>query len=79
MLSCLTEFNEEVFRKGIHEEGFAEGREAGLAEGREAAIITSIQMLRDVNISKETVLQQIMEKYELSKEEAEKVVNSHWE
>ena len=71
MLSCLTEFNEEVFRKGIHEEGFA--------EGREAAIITSIQILREVNISKETVLQQIMEKYELTKEETEKVVNSHWE
>ena len=87
MLSCLTEFNEEVFRKGIHEEGFAEGREAGLAEGheaglaegRKAAIITSIQILREVNISKETVLQQIMEKYELTKEETEKVVNSHWE
>ena len=28
MLSCLTEFNEEVFRKGIHEEGFAEGRDS---------------------------------------------------
>ena len=71
MLSCLTEFNEEVFRKGIREEGFI--------EGREAAIITSIQILREVNISKETVLHQIMEKYELSKEETEKVVNSHWE
>ena len=38
MLSCLTEFNEEDFRKGIYEEGFAEGREAGLAEGREAGL-----------------------------------------
>ena len=73
-----TGIREEGFIEG-REAGLAEGHEAGLAEGRKAAIITSIQILREVNISKETVLQQIMEKYELTKEEAEKVVNSHWE
>ena len=43
MLSCLTEFNEEDFRKGIYEEGFAEGREAGLAEGRDSVIQKLLQ------------------------------------
>ena len=55
MLSCLTEFNEEVFRKGIHEEGFAEGRDSViqklLQKGMSATEVAALLdiSLREVN------------------------------
>ena len=75
MLSCLTEFNEEVFRKGIHEEGYAEGR----AEAREEDLIKAIHMLKDVNVSKEISMQQLMDKYKLSETEVVELIDKYWE
>ena len=75
MLSCLTEFNEEVFRKGIHEEGYLDG----CSDTRKEDIIKTITIMKDVNVSKETAIQQLMEKYELSKTEATELVDSHWQ
>lgn len=75
MLSCLTEFNEEVFRKGIHEEGYLDG----CSDTRKEDIIKTITIMKDVNVSKETAIRQLMEKYELSKTEATELVDSHWQ
>ena len=75
MLSCLTEFNEEVFRKGIHEEGYLDG----CSDTRKEDIIKTITIMKDVNVSKETAIQQLIEKYELSKTEATELVDSHWQ
>lgn len=74
MLSCLTEFNEEVFRKGIREEGYMDG----CSDTRKEDIIKAIQMLKDLSASKEHAIQQLMEKYELSQTEAAELVNLHW-
>ena len=71
MLSCLTEFNEEVFRKGIHEEGYEEARKED--------IIKVITMLKDISASKETAIQQLAEKFELSLKDATELVNLHWQ
>ena len=70
MLSCLTEFNEEVFRKGIHEEGYAEARSED--------IIKAINIIKNLGSNKEVAIQQLMEQFELSSQEATKLVNSHW-
>lgn len=71
MLSCLTEFNEEVFRKGIHEEGYEEARKED--------IIKIITMLKYISASKETAIQQLAEKFELSLKDATELVNLHWQ
>ncbi len=75
MLSCLTEFNEEVFRKGIHEEGYIDG----CTDTRKEDIIKVIFMMKDINVSKETAIQQLTEKFELSQTEAIELVDLHWQ
>lgn len=62
MHSCLTEFNEEVYRKGIYEE----------------AIIKFLHKLQSKNFSKEEAINQIMEYFDLSNEEAAKLTNANW-
>ena len=39
----LTEFNEEVFRKGMREEGFHEGYEKGIEEGKNTLVINMLK------------------------------------
>ena len=70
MFSCLTEFNEEVFRNGIHEEGYQEAREDG--------IIKAIQMSKDLGATTEATIAQLVDKYELSSSEATELVDAHW-
>lgn len=70
MLSCLTEFNEEVFRKGMREEGYQEAREDG--------IIKAINMSKSYHVTKEATISQLIEQYELSPSEATNLVNTHW-
>jgi len=66
MHSCLTEFNEEAFRKGIHDEGYIE------------AAINSIRMFQDNNESKETAISQLVKYFYLSEQDATDLVNEHW-
>ena len=75
MLSCLTEFNEEVFRKGIREEGYQDGCE----DTRKEAIIKAIKMSKNYNVTKEAAIEQLIEQFELSQDEARELVNLHWE
>ena len=48
MLSCLTEFNEEVFRKGLHEEGYMDGCE----DMRKEDLLKTIQILKEHAIAR---------------------------
>ena len=50
-----------------HEKGLAEGRAQALVEN----IYISVAMLKELNISEEQILAKVMEKYSLSKEEAQ--------
>jgi len=69
MHSCLTEFNEEVFRKGIHEEGYN--------DGFNNAIITFIHNLPNTD-TKESVITQLMRCFNISESDATTLVNEHW-
>ena len=71
MANVLTEFNEEVFVRGIREEGREEGRE----EARVEYIHVMIETLREVGQSEEVIAQKLMEKYGLTKAETENYMN----
>lgn len=55
------------------------GHREGCVDTRKEDIIKTITIMKDVNVSKETAIQQLMEKYELSKTEATELVDSHWQ
>ena len=74
MYSCLSEFTEEAFRKGIHNEGYEEGFNAGLLD----SAIKSIKILQKNNISKEKVISGLIEEFEMAKQEAISLVNEYW-
>ena len=63
MASVLTEFNEEVFRKGMLEEGRVEG------------LGIFVETLRELGHSEEVILQKLIEKYGMSQEDAEAYLN----
>lgn len=66
MLSCLTEFNEEAFRKDVREEGFTD------------AIVKFIHALQKDNASKDYAISQVIKYFDLSPEAATELVNEHW-
>jgi len=74
MFSCLTEFNEEAFRKDIHDEGYSEGYD----EGFNTAIIKCIQKFKAKNISIDDTITIIMEYFDLSKQDASSLVKEYW-
>ena len=90
MHSCLSEFNEEAFRKGIHDEGYGEGYDegydkgynsghnSGLNDGFNNAIIKYIQKSKSQNISIVETITRVMEYFELSKQNASDLVNEYW-
>ena len=75
MLSCLTEFNEEVFRKGMHEEGYIDGCE----DTRKEDIIKAIKMSKSYHVTKKAATKQLILHYDLSPSEATELVNTHWD
>ena len=59
--------DQENIEKGI-EQGIEQGIERGIAKG----IMAMVAALRDFNVSDDMIIQKIQEKFNLSKEEAEK-------
>ena len=51
----LTEFNEEVFKQNVREDGYLEGREAGLVEGSSQKAIEDAENLLREGIPMETI------------------------
>ena len=70
MHSCLSEFNEEAFRKGIHDEGFD--------EGFNNALLKFIKIMYKNNIAKDIVVSGLMEEFNIAKIDAEKLIDEHW-
>jgi len=66
MFSCLTEFNEEAFRKDVREEGFTD------------AVLKFLHKLKDKDYSKADAINQIIEYFDLSPEAATDLVNLNW-
>ena len=78
MFSCLTEFNEEAYRKDIHDEGYDEGYNSGLNEGFNNAIIKYIQKSKAKNLSIDDTITLIMECFDLTEQNASTLVNEYW-
>ena len=55
-----------------------EAQDDGKEEGIKEAILKTIPMLKDLNISKDIVVQKIANTYSLTNEEAAALVNSNW-
>lgn len=66
MLSCLTEFNEEAFRKDVCEEGFTD------------TIGKFINALQKDSASKDYAISQVIKYFDLSPEDATNLVNEIW-
>lgn len=67
MGTCITEFNEEVYRKSLLEEGREEGREEGQEEER-------LRIIRNL-LSKNNSVEEISDMLALPKEEVQKLVD----
>lgn len=70
MHSCLSEFNEEAFRKGIHNEGFG--------EGFDNAISKFIQKSQFKGLSFDDTITEVMDYFDLTKEKAAELVKEYW-
>ena len=51
------------------------GVEEGIARERDAAVEKTVAMLKDLNVSKEQIVEQLMEKYSLTEEKAKSFLN----
>ena len=58
------------------EDGVALGREEGREEGRVEGIFILISSLKELDIPDEQILNQLMEKFSLTKEKAEEYLNN---
>ena len=65
----LSEFHEEAFRKGMHDEGYE--------EGFNDAIVTFIKKSQSNDVPTDTIITQIIELFDLSKQDAVALVNKH--
>lgn len=70
MHSCLSEFNEEAFRKGIHDEGYNDG----LLDGARK----SIKIMIKNNISKDIAISELIEEFQMTEIEAATFIKKHW-
>ena len=63
---------------GVYNEGLEEGRKEGLEEGRKEGraegILGSIEFLRELEVEDSRIVDKIMRKYQLTREEAERYV-----
>lgn len=60
------------------QEAREEGRAEGLAEGRIEGIKAVIETCRELGVSKETVMEKVLQKFEVTREEAEQLLDQNW-
>ncbi len=70
----ILEYGEQYgIQKGL-EQGLSQGREQGLEQG----ICSLIQSFNDVGLDKDRTVSQLMEKYSLTREQAEEKIQLYW-
>ena len=69
--------SEKMIKKGKRE-GRMEGRMEGRNEERRSAILTLIQTLKDLSISQPQVVEQLMKRYSLTRQDALAAVQANW-
>ena len=74
----LTEYDEEEFRRAWREDLLNEGFRKGLNNGLSKGIKGTIHACMKFNVPKEDVMQNLMEEFSLSQEEAEKYLEEYW-
>ena len=70
MCRAMDEYRAKLLKEG-REVGREEGRELGREEGR---IYERIEMARELNLTKDVLIAQLMYKFDLSKEKAEEYI-----
>ena len=69
---------EDLYNEGI-EIGMEHGIERGIACGMELGVVKGVvETLHDFGVEKEAAIQRVMQKFEMSREQAEKDVESYW-
>ena len=74
----FTEYDEEEFRRAWREDLLNEGFRKGLNNGLSKGIKGTIHACMKFNVPKEDVMQNLMEEFSLSQEEAEKYLEEYW-
>ena len=65
-------------REEAREEGWAEGRAEGQNEERKAGILRAVTMLKKLKATKDIAIQQLVETYAMSQQEAIAAVDENW-
>lgn len=67
-------YDVQQIRKESREEGSREGRKEGREEGRKEGITAMIGLCRDLGMTSEEIVQQLMQRYHLSETEASELL-----
>ena len=69
---------EDLYNEGI-EIGMERGMTSGMECGMELGVVKGVvETLYDLEIEKDVAIQRVMRKFEISREQAEKDVESYW-
>ena len=69
---------EDLYNEGI-EIGMERGMTCGMERGMELGVVKGVvETLYDLEIEKDVAIQRVMRKFEISREQAEKDVESYW-
>ena len=78
-MECEARERYERDRTSLYNSGRREGHLEGRLEASKEAIIKAIKMSKNYNVTKEAAIEQLIEQFELSQDEARELVNFHWE
>ncbi|MGN8946657.1 hypothetical protein ACTNEF_16560 [Bariatricus sp. HCP28S3_E4] len=63
----------------LYNEGIEIGMERGIERGMECGMVKGVvETLHDFGMEKDAAIQRVMQKFEMSREQAEKDVESYW-
>lgn len=75
---ALENYDLEKYEKAIKKESYEEGVADGAKNELEHGICQLITTLQELSHPKETVIQKLQEKYDLSEKEAEEYMKKYW-
>ena len=74
----LQDYLDNEIKRGVEEgieQGIAQGIAQGIEQGKAEAVAATVAILRELNISEEQILEQLMQKYSLTEEKAKSYLN----
>lgn len=77
MCKVMEEIRQEGVQQGI-QQGMRQGMQQGMQQGLERGIRASISLLREVPYSRETVIQKVMDQFQLTPQAAAEKVTLYW-